>query len=184
MTTSPRRSKHSDAEVPRGGTGTRARRSRRRRVVALLSSIAVAAAGSLVYVFGISASGSAAAGGASRSPEAVVVVRMLTCAGKPVLKPVNFVISCADANSELTATHWTRWTAKEAVGTTRFGLNLCNPYCAASKISYFPKSTVRLSAPVQTKHGRLFSKLVVTYKLHGKARRFPFSWAGIPAFAK
>jgi len=109
---------------------------------------------------------------------------MLTCAGKTVVKPVGFVISCADANSELTATHWTSWNARGAVGTTRFGLNLCIPYCAASRMSYFPRSTVRLSAPVPTKHGRLFSKLVVAYRLHGKTRKFDFSWVGIPAFAK
>ncbi|MDA8292065.1 MAG: hypothetical protein M0Z33_10375 [Actinomycetota bacterium] len=155
---------------------------RRGRVAALAAAVALA--GSLLSVAAISSPGPAAAASPSRAPHAAVVVRMLTCAGKPVVRPANFVISCADANSELTRTHWTRWTTAGATGITRFGLNLCNPYCSASKISFFPRSVVHLSAPVVTKHGRLFSKLLVTYKLHGKVQHFPFSWAGIPAFAK
>ena len=115
---------------------------------------------------------------ASASPE----VKILACNGKTVFEPRAFVISCADGNSELTATHWTTWTAKGATGTTRFGLNLCDPYCAASKISFFPGSTVRLSAPRSTKHGRLFSDLVVTYVLHGKHKTVNFSWTGDPSF--
>jgi hypothetical protein len=68
------------------------------------------------------------------------------------------------------------------VGTTRFALNLCTPYCAASKMSYFPHSTVRLTRPVATKHGRLYSRLVVHYLLKGKATTFSFSWSGDPSF--
>jgi hypothetical protein len=56
------------------------------------------------------------------------------------------------------------------------------PYCAASKMSYFPKSTVRLTDPVTTKHGRLFSSLVVHYQLKGKSKVFSFSWKGDPSF--
>jgi hypothetical protein len=56
------------------------------------------------------------------------------------------------------------------------------PYCAASKMSYFPKSTVRLTDPVTTKHGRLFSSLVVRYELEGKSKAFNFSWKGDPSF--
>jgi hypothetical protein len=65
---------------------------------------------------------------------------------------------------------------------TSFALNLCTPYCAASPISYFPHSSVTLSAPVKTRHGRLFSKLVVRYIHRGKATSFIFSWAGDPSF--
>lgn len=166
------------------GSASRSRRSAfGRRALAGAAVAALALSGSLAYVFVAAAPGSAASSTASRTTKPALV-RMLTCSGKPVLKPSSFVISCADANSELTDTHWTKWTATGAVGITRFGLNLCNPSCAASRISFFPKSVVQLSAPVATKHGRLFSKLVVTYKLHGKTQHFPFSWAGIPAFSK
>ncbi len=99
-----------------------------------------------------------------------------------VVRPTSFVITCADGNASLTATHWSTWSASGAVGTTRFALNLCTPYCAASKMSYFPHSTVRLTRPVATKHGRLYSRLVVHYLLKGKATTFSFSWSGDPSF--
>lgn len=126
----------------------------------------------------------ASAGARPAAPRAASIgrVKLLSCTGKPVVKPATFVISCGDGNSELTATHWTSWTSSRAVGTTRFGLNLCNPYCAASKMSYFPDSVVRLTAPTSTKHGELYSDLVVTYKLHGKTKSFSFSWRGDPSF--
>ena len=109
-------------------------------------------------------------------------VKILTCAGTTVSHPRNFVISCADANAALTQTHWSTWSAHSATGTTRFALNLCTPYCAASPMSYFPRSSVTVSAPVSTRHGRLFSKLVVHYVYRGKATSFSFSWAGDPSF--
>ncbi len=109
-------------------------------------------------------------------------VKILACTGTTVSRPRNFVISCADANAALTETHWSTWSANRATGTPRFALNLCTPYCAASPMSYFPKSTVRLSAPVTTRHGRLFSKLVVRYIYRGKVTSFNFSWAGDPSF--
>ena len=108
--------------------------------------------------------------------------KILTCTGTTVSRPSNFVITCADANAALTKTHWSTWNADSAKGTTRFALNLCKPYCAASKMSFFPNSTVRLSDPVMAKHGRLFSKLVVRYIYRGKADSFSFSWVGDPSF--
>jgi len=131
---------------------------------------ALAIAGSLI----------AAPVGATASSTATV--KLLTCTNTKVFKPATFVISCADANSQLTATHWSTWNATSATGTTRFALNLCVPYCAASKMSYFPKSTVRLTDPVNTKHGRLFSSLVVRYRLKGKWKTFSFSWKGDGGF--
>ena len=69
-------------------------------------------------------------------------VKILACTGTTLSRPRNFVISCADANAALTQTHWSTWSANRATGTTRFALNLCTPYCAASPMSYFPHSTV------------------------------------------
>ena len=108
---------------------------------------------------------------------------LLTCANAVVAKPRMFVISCADGNSELTNTSWTSWSATRAVGVTTFGLNLCVPYCAASKISYFAHSTVTLSAPEKTKRGKLFSYLVVSYTVHGAKKTFSMSWKGTSGYA-
>ena len=111
-------------------------------------------------------------------------VALHSCSSARSVRPTSFVISCADGNAALTKTTWRSWTAKDASGTTTFALNLCNPYCAASKISYFPESAVVLSTPMTSKkHGALFSKLVVTYTLKGKLQIFTMSWKGTPAFS-
>jgi len=108
----------------------------------------------------------AAGGGATTA-------RLLSCAGTPLLRPHGTVVlSCADAGSELRSTVWQHWGADSASGTTDFGLNLCTPTCAASRMSFFPGSTVRLSAPVTTGKGRLFSRATITYRLHGVRRTF------------
>lgn len=111
-----------------------------------------------------------------------VTPKVLACSGKAVIKPTTFVISCADGNSGLSATHWRSWASTSAKGTTTFGLNPCTPYCAASPIAYYEGATVTLSAPVSTKHGVLFSKLVVAYKQKGAAKTFTFSWKGSAGF--
>lgn len=114
----------------------------------------------------------------------VIPTGLFTCHGTVVVKPAKLVLACADANAGLTRTDWTTWDIAHASGTTDFALNLCVPYCAASRISHFPDSKVIASAPVVTKHhGRLFSELVVTYKLNGKVHHYPMSWKGDPAFS-
>jgi hypothetical protein len=94
-----------------------------------------------------------------------------------------FIVTCADAYTQLTGTIWTAWGSTTAIGTTRFAMNLCTPTCVAAKVSYFPSSVVRLSDPVRTKaHGWLFAKLLVIYRFKWKPRSFHFSWVGDPAF--
>jgi len=99
--------------------------------------------------------------------------RLLSCSGKPLLRPTGLVVlSCADANSEIRATHWTSWGRTSAAGVTEFGLNLCTPTCAASKITLFPHSHVRLTGVVRTNKGLRFTRAVVTYVLHGATKVF------------
>lgn len=102
---------------------------------------------------------------------AASVPRVLSCAGKPLLRPAGLVVlSCADANSELRSTHWLSWGRQAAVGTTTLGLNPCKPYCAASRMKYFPNSRVRLSDPKQTSHGLVFGRATITYVSHHKRK--------------
>jgi hypothetical protein len=107
--------------------------------------------------------------------------KVLTCQGSHVARPRTFIITCADAYTQLTDTHWTKWTSASAVGTTTFAMNLCKPYCAASKMSYFPHSTVQLSEPISTKRGKVFSLLVVHYVSDAHSRVFRFSFKGDPS---
>jgi hypothetical protein len=45
-------------------------------------------------------------------------------------------------------------------------------------MTLFPRSTVRLCAPVATKNGAIFSRIEVTYQRDGKAAKFTTSWTG------
>jgi hypothetical protein len=159
-------------------------RERRRRLAWLGVALVVVAAGAVTFGVRSNALGSApkVSGAITVSVAKVATPKILTCSGTAAFKPSSFIISCADAGARLTRTHWSTWTASGATGVTRFALNLCRPYCAASPISYFPGSIVRLSAPESTKHGTFFSMLVVTYKLHGKVTKFALSWKGDPSF--
>jgi hypothetical protein len=110
-----------------------------------------------------------------------VDAKVVTCQGTTVARPSTFVITCADAYTQLTKTRWTSWTSTGATGVTTFAQNQCKPYCAASKMSYFPNSSVRFSSPVSTSKGKLFSLLVVRYKVDGAAKTFRFSFRGDPS---
>jgi hypothetical protein len=124
----------------------------------------------------------------SSSGDAPLVVKtsakVLACNGAKMVRPVNYIVTCADAGVQLTKTTWSMWNASEAVGTTDFAMNFCKPYCAASKITYFPNSSVHFSAPLSTKNGRLFSLLTVRYEYKGASHLFRFSYKGDPSFAK
>lgn len=118
-------------------------------------------------VAAIAACLAAAAGAAAPVP------KLLSCAGTALVRPVaTVVLSCADGNTELKSTHWRSWGAREAVGSTDFGVNLCTPTCVASRMRFFPASTVALSNPKRTSKGLLFTKATITYTLDGSKRTF------------
>ena len=158
-------------------------RERRRR----LRWLSFAAA--LILMAGVAsgiahAAASSSGGSGHGSPGALATVteaKVVTCQGSNVTRPRTFIVTCADANTQLIDTHWTKWTSASAVGTTTFAMNLCKPYCAASKMSYFPHSTVQFSSPISTKRGRVFSLLVVHYASDGHAHVFRFSFKGDPS---
>ncbi|MGC2486039.1 MAG: hypothetical protein WA359_07345 [Acidimicrobiales bacterium] len=162
----------------------RARQRRRRLRWVTFALAAVVAIGVVVGVT-YRAGGSAPRGSIGEAPLVVKTgAKVLTCAGADVVRPVNYIVTCADAYTQLTKTTWTTWSSSQAIGTTDFAMNLCKPYCAASKMTYYPNSTVHFGAPVATKHGTLFSLLTVRYESKGAARLFRFSFKGDPSFAK
>ncbi|MGB8178550.1 MAG: hypothetical protein WCF63_00095 [Acidimicrobiales bacterium] len=158
-------------------------RARRRRWRGVGLALAIVLTAGVVAAVAYGVSGPTSRGGSSVPPLAVgTSAGVLTCQGTDVTRPSNFVITCADAYTQLTQTHWTSWTSKRAVGTTTFAMNLCKPYCAASKMTYYPGSTVSFTSPVTTKHGSLFSLLTVRYRSGGRPRVFRFSYRGDPSF--
>ena len=114
-----------------------------------------------------------AAGAPASAKPATPLPRLLSCGGTRLLRPTGVVVlSCADANSEIKGTRWRSWGRSEAVGTTDFGINLCTPTCVASRIRFFPASTVRLRDVQTTSGGPLFGRAEITYTLNGVRRTF------------
>jgi hypothetical protein len=115
----------------------------------------------------VGAAGSASAAAARSAPA------LLSCAGARLVRPGGTVVlACADANTEISKTHWHTWRAASATGTTDFGVNLCTPSCVASRMRFFPDSTIRLLGAERTRHGLVFSRAEITYVLGGVHRTF------------
>lgn len=156
-------------------------RRRRMRWIGVVAIVVFTAGVAASVAYGVS--GPASHGGNSVPPLATKTsAKVLTCLGADVVRPRNYTITCADDNTQLTNTHWSQWSSTKAVGTTTFAMNLCKPYCAASKMSYFPNSAVSFTSPIATKHGTLFSLLTVRYRMGGRAHVFHFSFRGDPSF--
>ncbi len=99
---------------------------------------------------------------ASATTSAPALPRVLTCAGKAVVKPASYVLSCADANIYFDAIHWTSWGATSAAASATFVQNMCTPTCAQGRFVKHP-AALSLSSPRQTKYGRLFSAIHYSY---------------------
>ncbi len=123
------------------------------------------AAGMLLLVSGGTASGT------GRVPSSRLSPRIMTCAGKVVYEPSAYVISCADANSELVGVHWSWWTPNGATALATYSANDCTPNCAAGKFHNYP-AAASFWAPKRTKYGLLYSRLRVVYKVGVKIRSF------------
>ncbi len=90
------------------------------------------------------------------------VPSVLTCAGKTVVKPTNYVLACADAGTYFNSVHWTSWTKSLATATATFVQNNCTPTCAAGTFAKHP-AKLTLSQPRATKLGVLFSNIHYSY---------------------
>lgn len=110
--------------------------------------------------------GPALTGGAALTGAAAVaqapLPRVMTCAGKVVMKPTSYVVTCADANTYFNSVHWKNWGTRSATATATLVQNDCIPYCAAGKFKRYP-ATLTFSVPRSTKYGTLFSKLNYSY---------------------
>lgn len=90
--------------------------------------------------------------------------RVLTCAGKPVVKPSSYVLTCADAYTYFDAIHWTTWGPTSATATATYVQNTCTPTCVAGHFVRYP-ATLTLSEPEKTTYGELFSAIHYTYSV-------------------
>jgi hypothetical protein len=57
-------------------------------------------------------------------------VSIFDCTSHATIAPTSFVLSCADANSELSGLHWAGWGLSTAYATGTARWNDCTPNCA------------------------------------------------------
>lgn len=60
------------------------------------------------------------------------------CLGKPVVRPVEIVLACGDANAIAQKLTWTGWGGSFAAALGTLSANDCTPYCAAGKFHNYP----------------------------------------------
>jgi hypothetical protein len=92
---------------------------------------------------------------------------VLTCLRHREAKPINYVVSCRNANTAWTSTRWASWGGKTASGTGNLHQNDCKPKCAMGHFHSYPAKIV-LSAAKATKYGKLYSSVTFTYTVGGK----------------
>ena len=60
------------------------------------------------------------------------------CLTQTVVKPADYILTCADAGSVLAHLSWTSWTGEQAVATGVHQLNNCTPNCAEGRFISYP----------------------------------------------
>jgi hypothetical protein len=130
----------------------------------------------------------AAGGGQAATVSAVAVKPVVPeCLTQLVVKPKNYILTCADAGSVLAHLSWSSWTGEQAVATGVHQLNNCTPNCAEGKfISYPAVITLSRPEPLAGHPGETyFSRLTVRYTTgqrppmymsNGQLVRHPAQW--------
>jgi hypothetical protein len=77
-------------------------------------------------------------------------------------KPHGYVLSCADANTQITHARYSSWAAKSARGRGTLVYNTCAPSCAAGTFKHHPV-TFSLGRARTVGGKRLFTRMFVTY---------------------
>jgi hypothetical protein len=105
------------------------------------------------------ATSSATAAGSASVGHTKVVANCL----KPSYKPHKIILTCADANSDLSRIHYASWTATRAAGRARLDFNDCNPNCAAGTFEHQAVTFV-LTRARDVKGTEVFTRVIVTQK--------------------
>lgn len=112
-----------------------------------------------------SAPGASASVSAISSPSAAVSTAWFDCRGHGQVKPVTYILTCADAGSVLDHLVWRKWTAQQAVAAGVHELNNAIPNLAEGKFIDYPAVvTLWRSEPVPGHPGeRHFTRITVRY---------------------
>jgi hypothetical protein len=77
-------------------------------------------------------------------------------------RPQKYVLTCADANTQITHATYSAWTATSAQGRGTFVYNTCRPSCAAGTYKHHPV-TFSLGRARTIGGKRLFTRMFVSY---------------------
>jgi hypothetical protein len=88
--------------------------------------------------------------GAARAASPTV---SLDCLGKPVVKPSQVILACADGNAGVKKIAWLGWGRPTAAGVGTAFANDCSPNCAAGHVHTY-RSVILLSGS-QSCHGEV-----------------------------
>ena len=105
----------------------------------------------------------------SAVPAAAGRTRVIADCAHRTVEPRKVVITCGDGNIYVTVRTYGSWKARWALGQGRLHINDCRPSCAGGTFHSYP-ATFRFHRVVRTAHGRLFTRLGVTYVKGGEQR--------------
>jgi hypothetical protein len=155
----------------------RLRRGRLRITAAAIATCAVAGSAA------VSGTGPASAAASAGRP-----VTMINCSNRAVVRPSQFVLTCADGNDYVTKLHWASW-RNVAFGSGIEHVNDCIPDCAAGRFFSYPVLITLWRPEARPGHAgqKYFSRLteIHTGRLHkAKGSTLPLTetwqlWASI-----
>ncbi|MFB7288668.1 hypothetical protein [Actinacidiphila glaucinigra] len=131
----------------------------------LLRSLALTATSAALATVVAAAPASAAVGSPAPRAAPTHATVLVTCFGRGLVMPPDFLLACGDGNDRLGGLYWSHWAADSAVATGYEEANDCDPYCAAGHFHTFPvKITLSDSKPWPGDPGlRHFTKLTISY---------------------
>ena len=77
-------------------------------------------------------------------------------------RPHHYILTCADANTQIRGATYSSWTATSAAGKGTFVYNTCTPDCASGTFKHHP-ITFTLGRPRTVGGKRWFTRLYATY---------------------
>ena len=86
----------------------------------------------------------------------------------PNQKTDSFLIACGDGNELLTKIRWSTWNNLGAIGTGKYALNDCTPYCAAGRFHYWDIK-VQLTSP-KTFKGKTYLTYINWWQIDKKGK--------------
>lgn len=89
------------------------------------------------------------------------VTSVRSCYEAPSVRPTLILIACGDGGEGVSDIRWTSWGAQGALGRGTHFERVCEPNCAEGHDVTTPVS-VRLSAPLKSSRGTVFSVMTVT----------------------